>query len=102
MRLKPNQIKIAREAAHHCFGESVKIWLFGSRVDDNVRGGDFDFLIEADLNAAMLVSGKHHFLIELRRDPDFAEEKIDVVITSPQLTSAPTIIAIAKQQGILL
>ncbi|MGL4996309.1 MAG: nucleotidyltransferase domain-containing protein [Deefgea sp.] len=102
MRLNHNQIKIARQAARHCFGDTTKIWLFGSRVDDNLRGGDFDFLIEADLDAAALVSGKLNFLIELRRDADFEEEKIDVVITSPQLTSAPPIIAIAKQQGILL
>jgi len=35
-----------RTAVAETFGEDANIWLFGSRVDDNKRGGDIDLLIE--------------------------------------------------------
>ena len=102
MRLKPSQIQTLLDAIPICFGKNASIWLFGSRVDDHIRGGDYDFLIEADLNAEQLVRAKMKFLLEIRGDPDFEEEKIDIVITSPQLLNAPPIVAHAKQQGIRL
>jgi len=42
MRLPLNTITVIREAAKHHFGPQAKVWLFGSRVDDNKRGGDID------------------------------------------------------------
>ncbi len=43
--MKPQQSTI-RTAVAETFGEDANIWLFGSRVDDNKRGGDIDLLIE--------------------------------------------------------
>ena len=34
-----------RTTVAETFGEEANIWLFGSRVDDNKRGGDIDLLI---------------------------------------------------------
>ncbi len=42
MRLSDFEIKSIKEVAKKNFGESVKITLFGSRVDDTKRGGDID------------------------------------------------------------
>ncbi len=44
MRLSEKEIKIIKENTKKIFGDS-KIILFGSRVDDNKKGGDIDLYI---------------------------------------------------------
>lgn len=44
MRLSKNQKKVILEASESSFGDA-NIILFGSRVDDSKRGGDFDLPI---------------------------------------------------------
>lgn len=48
MRLTDQEIAAIKSAAHEAFGESVVVRLFGSRVDDSLRGGDIDLHVEAD------------------------------------------------------
>lgn len=48
MRLTPDQIRIIKETTVSFVGKNARIGLFGSRVDDNKRGGDVDLLIESD------------------------------------------------------
>ena len=40
MRLTPDQQSAIRTTVAENFGDEASIWLFGSRVDDNKRGGD--------------------------------------------------------------
>lgn len=42
MRLKPRDIDAIKTAARETFGEDTIVRLFGSRVDDSLRGGDID------------------------------------------------------------
>ncbi len=42
MRLTDFQIKTICESAEKNFGKDTHIWLFGSRVDDEAKGGDID------------------------------------------------------------
>ena len=44
MRLSKKEIKIIKENTKNIFGE-CKIILFGSRLDDNKKGGDIDLYI---------------------------------------------------------
>lgn len=48
MRLKPYEIAAIKAAANDVFGPGVVVRLFGSRVRDDLRGGDIDLLIEVD------------------------------------------------------
>ena len=48
MRLTPDQQSAIRAIAAETFGDEASIWLFGSRIDDNKRGGDIDLLIETN------------------------------------------------------
>lgn len=57
MRLTDRQIKDIKEEVARILGPDAEVWLFGSRVDDNARGGDVDLMIEADVDAALTTSG---------------------------------------------
>lgn len=45
MRLSLLQIKIIKAETTALFGKSAKIILFGSKVNDNAKGGDIDLMI---------------------------------------------------------
>lgn len=46
MRITEQQRKSMVEASTEIFGRNATIKLFGSRVDDSLRGGDIDLFIE--------------------------------------------------------
>ncbi len=46
MRLQDFEISSIKSAANHVFGQGSKVILFGSRVDDDVKGGDIDLYIQ--------------------------------------------------------
>lgn len=48
MRLTPLQQRTICETVSTHIGVSARVWLFGSRCNENVRGGDVDLLIEND------------------------------------------------------
>jgi len=79
MRLTDFQIKNIKETAQEIFGE-CRIFLFGSRVDDNLKGGDIDLYFI--LNTKPHFLDKPRFLARLKRK--IGDQKIDVVIDYPQ------------------
>lgn len=98
MRLKPNEVAILLSIGHSCFGESASIWLFGSRTDDNKRGGDIDLYIETDQKGG-LVASKLKMLGAL--EDYFGEQKIDLLIRSRR-RPLNAMHEIAKSSGIQL
>ena len=48
MRLTPDQAEAIRSSIHLHMGMQSRIWLFGSRVDDQRRGGDVDLYVEPE------------------------------------------------------
>ncbi|NWF66333.1 MAG: hypothetical protein HXX81_02580 [Campylobacterales bacterium] len=72
------------------------MYLFGSRVDDNKRGGDIDLYIELD-SFENIGKNKIEFLILLKRA--IGEQKIDVVF---DMGENRLIDINAKRDGVLL
>ncbi|MGZ8189997.1 MAG: nucleotidyltransferase domain-containing protein [Methylococcaceae bacterium] len=101
MRLTAFQIQTIRESAQKNFGEDTHVWLFGSRVNDETKGGDIDLYIEPQTqNASDLITAKLQFLRDLHKK--LGEQKIDVVLHRPGKTVELPVYRIAKQTGVLL
>ncbi len=45
MRLTPHQVDIFKQLAAEHFGPQTKLYLFGSRTDDQKAGGDIDLYV---------------------------------------------------------
>ena len=63
------------------FGEPASVWLFGSRLDDNAKGGDVDLLIKLDSpteNKAVL-GARYNALLQIK----LGLQKFDVLVIDP-------------------
>lgn len=46
MRLTDHQVKAITQLAHEIAGERAQVRVFGSRLDDDARGGDLDLMLD--------------------------------------------------------
>jgi len=101
MRLTAFQIQTICESAEKNFGKDAQVWLFGSRVDDEAKGGDIDLYIEPQTQKPTdLITAKLQFLRDLHKK--LGEQKIDVVLRRTDSTVDLPVYRIAKQTGVLL
>jgi len=99
MRLTPLQKESIKRATTEMFGVQARVWLFGSRVDDNKRGGDIDLLIQPEgISAREILLRKIRFLTKLEQL--LGERRVDVVIETPD--DQRPIVRIAHEKGIRL
>lgn len=101
MRLSQAKINAIRDSAEKNFGLNTRVWLFGSRVDEQRMGGDIDLYVEPDIqNPAELVEAKLHFLLDLHKK--LGEQKIDVVIRRKAFNEELPIYRVARETGVRL
>lgn len=101
MRLTQQEIQIIKSTVNEVMGEQAKVWLFGSRVDDNKRGGDIDLLVQADLFDPMdRVRKKSRLWAKLQYR--LGDQRIDIILTAAKPEEQQPIEQIAKQTGLLL
>lgn len=83
MRLTQSEIDAIRCTYLDVF-QNGSVYLFGSRVDDNQKGGDIDLYVvpENKLSSSQLLEKKIDFLVQLKNR--IGEQKIDVVIARDQ------------------
>ena len=87
MRLTQQQQRVINDAAAQSFGPDAKVILFGSRLDDQKRGGDIDLLVECPgpiANAGMAAAR-----MAAKIQMQLGERKVDVLYTRPGCTHSP-------------
>lgn len=101
MRLSPSHQQIIKEAVKRHFGVDTNVWIFGSRVDDQKRGGDIDLYLETSLHLAKdIVEAEIRLLVELKSK--LGDQKIDLVINRIDSPENQLIHQVAKRTGIKL
>lgn len=99
MRISSEQAALIRQEALTLAGNSARVWLFGSRVRDEARGGDVDLLVEVD--EAVLEPALLSARLGARVSRSMHGRKVDVLIEAPNLLRLP-IHDVAHAEGIRL
>ena len=99
MRIAPSEAKAIKETASAVFGERAAVWLFGSRADDALKGGDIDLYIELPPEDYVYAK-KLHFWCELVKR--LGDQKIDIVINKIGASPHLPIHDVARSKGIRL
>ena len=99
MRISIDQIAAIRREVARIGGESAQVWLFGSRVRDDARGGDIDLLLEMSEPVAEPAELSARLAARISRAS--YGRKVDVLIKAPNLLTLP-IHAVALAEGIKL
>jgi predicted nucleotidyltransferase len=99
MRLTPKQVIDIRTLVSQLAGATARVWLFGSRVRDDARGGDVDLLLELDkaVSEPALLAAQ----LAAKVSRSMQGRKVDVIIKAPNLLHLP-IHTIALAQGLRL
>jgi predicted nucleotidyltransferase len=99
MRLTAAQQQLIKNTVDRVLQTASQVWLFGSRVDDNLRGGDIDLFIETEAvfaNRAIVLCRLHGALIVA-----LGEQKLDILLKDARTQNAP-VFDIAKRTGVIL
>lgn len=99
MRLTLQQIELIKKTVDSVLNAQNNVWLFGSRVNDDKRGGDIDLFIETQLlcpNRADTICRLYGALVMA-----LGEQKIDILLKDINTAEIP-IFDIARQNGVLL
>ncbi len=99
MRLTPQQIADIRLSAAQCAGAAARVWLFGSRVHDDRRGGDVDLLLELDEPVEQPAQLAARLSVQVSRQ--MHGRTVDVLIKAPNLQARP-IHTIGLAEGVRL
>lgn len=81
MRLSQQTQQIIRDTVREVFGVEAKVKLFGSRINDDARGGDIDLLVELPSITAEI----ERKIIQLtaRLQLRIGDQPIDVLVVDP-------------------
>ncbi len=101
MRLSKYETGTIKKVASEIWGDNVVIYLFGSRTDDSIKGGDIDLYIQlsTEQDTKNLVFQKARFLGKL--DLLLGEQKIDLVVKT-RYNKKLSIVNTAETKGIRL
>lgn len=99
MRLSPSEVDAIRSRARRAFGPDAVVRLFGSRVRDDLRGGDIDLHVDVGPEGRADLRAEIEFLVGLKEE--IGDQRIDVVVR--RRDAPPTAIdEIAFDEGVVL
>ncbi|TRW92212.1 nucleotidyltransferase domain-containing protein [Candidatus Methylobacter oryzae] len=87
MRLSEQTQQIIRNTVQEIFGVEANVKLFGSRINDNARGGDIDLLVELPSNVAEIE--RKTMLLTARLQLRIGDQPIDVLVLDPSTPRQP-------------
>jgi len=98
MRLTEFQRKKIVDTITGQFGSNAEIYLFGSRVDDNKKGGDIDLLVAVNDNSGNLELKKIKSITGIQ----FAigDQKIDLIVTPDISQDSRLVVREAVRNGV--
>ncbi|WP_218563921.1 nucleotidyltransferase domain-containing protein [Marinospirillum perlucidum] len=99
MRLTPQQATSIQHLCAEIFGQEVSVKVFGSRLDDQLKGGDLDLLVKS--LKPIPEPARKSALLSTRVSRLLQGRKVDVLLIAPNLKYLP-IHRIAEEQGELL
>ena len=97
MRLTTEQVQHIKKHILNIYGTGTHAYLFGSRVDDNAKGGDIDIFIESDKASPLLDKLKFISLLQM----SIGLQKVDVLVKTPA-SKHRSIFDTAKNNGVKL
>ncbi len=98
MRLHPHEIEAIRASVREVFGPAATIRLFGSRVRDDLRGGDIDLLVEVEPGQASIANEQR---LRDKIAPAVEDLRTDIVLHERGAAFTP-LERIALRDGVLL
>ena len=81
MRLSQQTQKIIRDTVQEVFGAGAQVKLFGSRINDDARGGDIDLLVELPSVTAGIERKTMQLIARLQLR--IGDQPIDVLVLDP-------------------
>jgi predicted nucleotidyltransferase len=99
MRLSPDQTRAIVAATRELAGADARVRLFGSRLNDQLRGGDIDLLVECPRPVPRPVWLATQITARLQRK--LGDRRIDVLVIDPATELEPVHRA-AQAEGVLL
>lgn len=101
VRLSQTTLDSINQVFRKHFLHDDELWLFGSRVDEEKKGGDIDLYIETDVaDYGIAFEKKISFLCDLKQE--IGEQKIDVVLSLRSSNIDLPIYRVAKSEGVRL
>ena|SRR5262247_3606811 len=77
MRLLPHEAEAIRTGVREVFSPGAAVRLFGSRVRDDLRGGDIDLFVEVDPGQATIANEQR---LRDRVAPAVRDLRLDVIL----------------------
>ena len=96
MRLTPQQIETIVNTSRAVAGVNVRVWLYGSRLDDTRHGGDVDLLIEPAPAIGLLHRARIKTLLEQKLNLP-----VDVLVKNPGTQDNPFVTIVRSQAKLL-
>ena len=101
IRLREFDVQQIIESFKEHFGPEDHLWIFGSRVELEKRGGDIDLYVETvEPDPSVALKKKGRFISDLHER--IGEQKIDVVLNTLSKSSDLLVYRIARKEGVLL
>ena len=101
MRLSAHDRLAIRQAAAEVAGPDARVYLFGSRTRDDLRGGDIDLLLELPAPRSTQERLQVSVRTAARLQHLIGERKIDVLVADPTTRETPLLRA-AREQALVL